>query len=146
MADTKVIAHPRSTPDAVAPTCAVIRSATTHTGKQGLPYFQGICAESVGAREICMHLLTIPPAGRARAHLHASHETAIYVLGGEAEMWYGEDLQHHLMVRAGDLLYIPAGMPHLPANCSATQPCVAVVARTDPNAQESVVLLPTLEP
>jgi uncharacterized RmlC-like cupin family protein len=29
-------------------------------------------------------------------------------------MWYGERLQQHLVVHAGDLLYIPAGMPHLP--------------------------------
>jgi len=28
---------------------------------------------------------------------------------------------------------------------SQTEPCVAVVARTDPNEQESVVLLPELD-
>jgi uncharacterized RmlC-like cupin family protein len=63
-----------------------------------------------------------------------------------SEMWYGENLQQHLMVQSGDLLYIPAGMPRLPANCSQTEPCVAVVARTDPNEQESVVLLHELDP
>ncbi len=31
-----------------------------------------------------MHLLTMPPGGRAKAHLHENHETAIYVLDGEA--------------------------------------------------------------
>jgi uncharacterized RmlC-like cupin family protein len=36
-------------------------------------------------------------------------------------------------------------MPHLPYNLSGTESCVAVVARTDPNEQESVVLLPELE-
>ena len=92
-----------------------------------------------------MHLQTIPPGGRARAHLHANHETAIYVLSGTAEMWYGEVLQQHLTGRAGDFLYIPAGTPHLPANCSPTEPCIAVIARTDPNEQESVVLLPELD-
>lgn len=60
-------------------------------------------------------------------------------------MWYGDRLQHHLFARAGDFLYIPAGMPHLPANVSRTEPCTAVIARTDPNEQESVVLLPELE-
>lgn len=48
-------------------------------------------------------------------------------------------------VLAGDFLYIPAGVPHLPANQSKTQPCIAVIARTDPNEQESVVLLPELD-
>ena len=92
-----------------------------------------------------MHLVTIPPGARANAHLHEDHETAIYVLQGEAEMWFGEDLQEYLTVKAGDFLYIPAGMPHLPGNPSATEPCVAVLARTDPNEQESVILLPELE-
>ena len=63
-------------------------------------------------------------------------------LSGASEVRYGEDLRQHLVTRAGDFLYIPAGMPHLPANCSQTEPCIVVVARTDPNEQESVILLP----
>jgi uncharacterized RmlC-like cupin family protein len=126
-------------------TCAVIRAADTYAGKQGLEYFSGVSAQSTGAQGLCMHVLTIPPGGRAKAHLHASHETAIYVLQGAAEMWYGEHLREHLTARAGDFIYIPAGMPHLPANPSATEPVVAVLARTDPNEQESVHLLPELD-
>ncbi len=42
------------------------------------------------------------------------------------------------------MLYIPANMPHLPANLS-DKPATAVIARTDPHEQESVVLLPELE-
>jgi hypothetical protein len=30
----------------------------------------------------------------------------------------------------------PPGMPHLPANFSSTEPCIAVTAGTDPNEQE----------
>ncbi len=127
------------------PTCAIIHSKDTYEGKQGLTYFAGISAESAGAKGICMHLLTFPPGGRARAHLHENHETAIYVLSGEAEMWYGEGLQEYMAVNAGDFVYIPAGMPHLPGNPSQTEPCHALIARTDPNEQESVVLLPELD-
>ena len=126
------------------PTCRVIRVAETYAGKQGFDYFAGISSESVGAKGVCMHLLEIPPGGRARAHLHESHETAIYVLSGEAEMWYGDGLKEHLVVRAGEFLYIPAGIPHLPANTS-DKPCVGIIARTDPNEQESVLLLPHLD-
>jgi uncharacterized RmlC-like cupin family protein len=36
-------------------------------------------------------------------------------------------------------------MPHLPYNPSQTENCVAIIARTDPNEQESVVLLPHLD-
>ena len=46
---------------------------------------------------------------------------------------------------AGDFFYIPADVPHLPYNPSQTEDVVAVIARTDPNEQESVVLLPELE-
>jgi uncharacterized RmlC-like cupin family protein len=126
-------------------TCQLIRATDTYAGKQGFDYFAGISAESTGARGICMHLLTIPPGQRAKAHLHENHETAIYVLSGESQVWYGERLQHHLTVHAGDMFYIPAGVPHLPANLS-DQPVTAVIARTDPNEQESVVLLPELDP
>jgi uncharacterized RmlC-like cupin family protein len=122
----------------------VVRPASTYAGKQGFDYFVGISAESVGSQGICMHLLTIPPSGRAKAHLHEHHETAIYVLSGEVETWYGEGLREHLTVRAGEYLYIPAGMPHLPIN-TGSELATAVLARTDPSEQESVVLLPDLE-
>jgi uncharacterized RmlC-like cupin family protein len=128
------------------PTCVVIPRAEEYDGKQGLSYFAGISAESARAKGMCMHLVTIPPKGRAKPHLHEHHESAVYVLSGEAGMWYGEGLREHLTVRAGDFLYIPANMPHLPYNASDTVPCVGVVARTDPNEQESVTLLEMEDP
>jgi uncharacterized RmlC-like cupin family protein len=130
--------------DRSEPTCRLVRAEDTYRGKQGLTYFCGIAAETVGSKGICMHLLTIPPGGRAKAHMHANHETAIYVLEGEAVALYGDRLQHHAVTKAGDLFYIPAGMPHLPINLTS-KPISAVIARTDPNEQESVVLLPELE-
>lgn len=126
-------------------TCKVIHPGGTYPGKQAFTYFAGISADNCGSRGICMHLLTIPPQGRAKAHLHENHETAIYVIGGTAAMWYGARLEEHLDCRAGDYLYIPAGVPHLPYNPSATDACTAVIARTDPNEQESVVLRPELD-
>jgi uncharacterized RmlC-like cupin family protein len=125
--------------------CTRIRPDESYQGKQGLSYFAGISTESAQSNALCMHLLRIPPGGRARAHLHENHESAIYVLSGEAEMWWGENLQEHMVTKAGDFVYIPAGVPHLPANLSQTEPCIAIIARTDPNEQESVVLLPELE-
>lgn len=126
------------------PTCRIVRPENTYDGKQGLSYFTGIAAETVGAKGICMHLLTMPPGARAKAHLHENHETAIYVLSGAAHTWYGDRLENHVVLHAGELMYIPAGVPHLPANLS-NAPCTAVIARTDPNEQESVVLLPELD-
>ncbi len=130
--------------ESVEPTCRLFRPGETYAGKQGFRYAAGISAESAGASGICMHLLTIQPGDRAKAHMHADHETAIYALKGTSEMRYGDRLQHHMVVHEGEMLYIPAGVPHLPMNRSDA-PCTVVIARTDPNEQESVVLLPELE-
>jgi uncharacterized RmlC-like cupin family protein len=124
--------------------CRLVRPSDTYDGKQGLTYFEGIASETVGSRAICMHLLTIPPGGRAKVHLHQDHETAIYILQGEAITLWGDDLEERTDLRGGDLFYIPAGVPHLPVNIG-NAPVSAVIARTDPNEQESVVLLPELE-
>lgn len=118
--------------------------AATYAGKQGFSYFEGISRESAGSQSICMHLLTIPPGGRARAHKHATHETAIYVLEGTTIMYWGARLEHRMEISAGEMLYIPADMPHLPFNPGPGE-ARAVIARTDPHEQESVVLLPELE-
>ncbi|HLH49456.1 MAG TPA: cupin domain-containing protein [Roseiarcus sp.] len=133
----------RSTPDQSA--CALMRAGAPFIGKQGLTYAPALSAETVGAKGIHMQILTMPPGARAKAHKHEAHETAIYVLSGEAGMYYGERLEKHMTTRAGDFVYIPANVPHLPYNASASEPCTAVIARTDPNEQESVVLLPELD-
>lgn len=126
------------------PTCSVVRASRAYSGKQGLGYFEGVATETVGSTGLCMHVVTIPPGARAKAHLHEAHESAVYVLSGEARTWYGERLEHFADMKAGDMMYIPAGVPHLPANLSDA-PCTALIARTDPREQESVVLLPHLD-
>ncbi len=126
------------------PSCHKLRPGGTYSGPQGLDYFEGIAKETAGSSAICMHLLEIPPGARAKAHKHADHETAIYVLEGSAVMYWGERLENRMETAAGDMVYIPADMPHLPVN-ESDAPARAVIARTDPNERESVVLLPELE-
>ena len=125
--------------------CKLLRAGEAFIGKQGFSYAPAVSAENVGASAIHMQLLTMPPGARAKAHKHEAHETAIYVLSGEGAMYYGERLEQHMAAKPGDFIYIPANMPHLPYNMSETEPCIAVIARTDPNEQESVVLMPELE-
>ena len=124
--------------------CRKISPAGEYAGKQGFAYLEGVSRETVGSTAICMHLLTIPPGGRAKAHKHATHETAIYVLSGTMVMYWGAALENRMEISAGEMLYIPADMPHLPLN-PGPEPATAVIARTDPNEQESVTLLPDLE-
>ena len=127
------------------PTCRVVRAGAEFAAKQGHLLAPGISAQSAGAQKIHLQIATIPPGTQARAHKHADHETALYVISGKSGMWYGKALEQHLTVGAGDFLYVPANMPHLPYNPSESENCVAVIARTDPDEQESVVLLPGLE-
>lgn len=129
-------------------TCRIIRGGRggeAFVSKQGLTYFTGVGAENAGARQLCLHRLVIPPSGRAKAHMHENHESAIYLIDGTVHVWWGERLGENARMSGGDFIYIPPSVPHLPVNVSATEPATVVVARTDPNEQESVVLLPELD-
>ena len=118
----------------------IIRAGGSYDGKQGMTLATGVSSRSTGARGLCLHLATIPPGTRGVPHVHNGHESAIYTVSGETEVWHGEGLRHRAVVTAGDFLYVPPGTPHLPVNRSEVT-TVAVVARTDPREQESVVTL-----
>ncbi|MCX5376074.1 cupin domain-containing protein [Streptomyces sp. NBC_00091] len=119
--------------------CVAVRTGG-YEGVQGGSFGAGISAQSAGARGLCLHRLVMPAGTRGRPHLHAGHESAIFVQSGEVEVWHGEGLAEHLVLRAGDYLYIPADTPHMPVN-TGTQDMVCLVARTDPDEQEGVRLL-----
>jgi uncharacterized RmlC-like cupin family protein len=118
----------------------VIRADGCYAGKQGMSLATGVSSRSAGAQALCLHLVTIPPGTRGVPHAHQGHESAIYTVSGETEVWHGEGLLQRTVVRAGDFMYVPPGTPHLPVNRSGVT-TVAVVARTDPREQESVVTM-----
>lgn len=130
---------------ALGSTCRVVRPGDPYDGTQGPSYTPGVSAESVGSRGIWLGMVTIAPGGRTRAHVHAGHESAFYLVSGELELWHGEGLREHEVARPGDFLYIPAGVPHVAVNRSRTEPAVAIGGRTDPSEHESVVLQPELD-
>ncbi|MGH3253850.1 MAG: cupin domain-containing protein [Streptosporangiaceae bacterium] len=118
----------------------IIRAAGQYEGKQGMSLATGVSSRSAGARALCLHLVMIPPGTRGVPHVHDGHESAIYTVSGETEVWHGEGLRQCSVVKAGDFMYVPPGTPHLPVNRSDVM-TIAVVARTDPQEQESVVTL-----
>ena len=118
----------------------VIRSGGSYDGKQGMSLATGVSHRSAGAQGLCLHVVTIPPGTRGVPHVHDGHESAIYTVSGETEVWHGEGLQQRTVVHAGDFMYVPPGIPHLPVNRSDVM-TVAVVARTDPQEQESVITM-----
>lgn len=118
-----------------------VRPLTASPTRQGLRQFVGISGANSGARGLSLNRVVIPPGARAEPHRHVGSESAIYLLQGMVETRYGERLERRVVNRAGDFLFIPAGVPHQPINLSATEPAIAIVARNDPEEQEHVELL-----
>jgi uncharacterized RmlC-like cupin family protein len=124
--------------------CRVVRSGSAYEGKQGLRYVRGLTGVTAGSRAISMTLVTMPDGARAKAHLHRDIETAIYMIDGCVETFYGERLEERLESAAGDYVYIPPNLPHLVVNRSGAD-ATALVAHTAANDQHGIVLLPELD-
>lgn len=118
-----------------------VQSVRPHTPVdtlQRLPYFVGISGQTVQATGLSMHLVVIPPGARSEPHLHLGYETGIYVLEGEVLTRWGAALEHEVVSRAGEFLFVPPGVPHEAINLSVTMAARAVVARNDPAEQDKV--------
>ncbi|MEB3174875.1 MAG: cupin domain-containing protein [Cyanobacteriota bacterium] len=115
-----------------------VRPAETVDTIQRLPNFVGISEQTAGARGLSMNLVVIPPGAKAEPHYHDGYETAIYLLEGRVETFYGDNLAKSVVNQKGDFIFIPNGVPHQPVNLSQTEAALALVARNDPNEQESV--------
>ena len=120
-----------------------VRTGTSVLSKQGLPNFPGVSGKNAGAKGLSLLRVVIPPGATANAHYHAGFETAIFLLKGRVLTRYGRDLAEEVINVAGDFIFIPPDVPHEPRNMSVTDEAIAIVARTDPNEQESVVLYPS---
>ena len=116
----------------------VVRPDAEILSRQKLPLYVGISGETAGATGISMNMVVIPAGGAAAPHLHRGYETAIYLLKGRVKTLYGEGLKKSMINEEGDFLFIPADVPHQPVNLSETETAIAIVARNDPNEQESV--------
>lgn len=127
------------------PRC-VVRGSQPYTSAQGTVYAPGISAETVGAASLFLGVVSLPAGERTKAHVHARHESAFYMLSGEeVELWTGDQLQDCSVARPGDYLFIPAGIPHVAVNRSKSQPAVFIGARNESTAQESVLMRPELD-
>ncbi len=134
------MSHPSREGDATPPMQPVqaVRADRSEMRAQGLPYFLGISGKTVGSRALSMHMVVIPPGGRAEPHLHQGYETGIYVLEGRVATRWGEHLQNEVVSEPGDFLFIPPGMPHEAINLSSTDAARAIVARNDPAEEDRV--------
>ena len=122
----------------------VIRPPDAKKGSTGFEYMAGVVAETVACEKLALQLVRIQPGVRSQAHSHGEHESAAYVLEGEVVTWYGDELLKHVTARPGDFVFIPPNTPHVAANYGEVE-AVALMARSDPAAQEDVKTFPKLD-
>lgn len=135
---TSGAAKPAETAETSDRDIVTVRPEVTTDTVQKLPNYVGISGLTAGAEGISMNMVIIPAGAKAEPHFHQGFETAIYLLKGKVETFYGENLAKSVINEAGDFIFIPAGVPHQPHNLSNSEPAIALVARNDPNEQESV--------
>jgi uncharacterized RmlC-like cupin family protein len=123
---------------------AVVKPGGTYLGKQGITYGAGASKETVGAAKVCMNVMPMPPGARAKVHYHDGIETIAYMLAGECAVYYGDDLEHRVLVRTGEQAFCPADVPHAPVNESGA-PCTWIVVHSSGSDQDGIVLLPALD-
>ena len=122
----------------------VIEPGGTYVGKQGFTYQAGVSTETVGAKQVCLNVLPMPPGAKAKVHYHKSIETIAYLLEGECAVYYGDRLKHRLAIKAGDQVYMPEDVPHAPCNESGA-PCKWIVVHSSGSDQDGIVLLAELD-
>ena len=123
---------------------AVVKPGQTYVGKQGFTYGAGASAETVGAKSICMNVLPMPPDAAAKAHYHENIETIAYMLEGECAVYYGDDLEHRVLVCQSEQCFVAADVPHAPRNESGKS-CTLLVVHSSGSDQDGIVLLPDLD-
>jgi len=106
----------------------------------GIRYKSGLSARNTGACKLSMNVATIPPGGVAGAHIHVDFEVMLYILEGRVRHEYGPGCKSVVDNEAGDFIFIEPGVPHEVFNLSDTEPVRAVVARSDADEWEHIVL------
>src|SRR5687768_7388547 len=122
---------------------SVLRASGTTRGWNGIRYKTGLSAKNVAARKLSMNVATIPPGGVAYAHIHVDFEVMLYILEGRVRHDFGDGLAKSVENSAGDFIFIEPGIPHEVCNLSATEPVVAVVARSDASEWEHIIDYPS---
>ena len=117
----------------------VVRRGEACRDWNGIHYQVGLSEKNVAAKQLSMNVATIPPGGVANAHVHVGFEVMLYILAGRVRHEYGDGLKQIVENGPGDFIFIEPGVPHEVFNVSATEPVVAVVARSDASEWQNIV-------
>jgi uncharacterized RmlC-like cupin family protein len=94
-----------------------------------------IAADTCGSTAIFTVLSRLAPGLRSSPHIHTNCESSIYVASGQGRVLTGTHLDHELVIRPGDFLFVPPGAPHVVVN-EGDDDIVLVVSRN--TAEEHV--------
>lgn len=87
--------------------------------------------ELVAGGTIFLKKEIVAPKAAGIPHYHPC-QTAIYIIVGEVRVDYGPNMEYTEYVKAGDAIFIPAGVVHRPVNVSETVVAECLVARDMP--------------
>ena len=122
----------------------LVKSDRQYLGGQGVTYNAGVSSNTAGAEKVCMNVLPMPAGVRAKIHFHENIETIAYLLEGECTVFHGENLENQTVVRAGEQIFIPGNVSHVPYNLG-NEKCVWVVVHSSGSDQDGLVLTSQLE-
>lgn len=93
----------------------------------------GIDRTSTHTQQLWMGRVSCEPGMVSAPHHHGEAETAGFVLSGTAHIYYGDDFVDYVVVREGEMVYVPSHLPHIEANGSKTRPLEFLTTRSPDN-------------
>lgn len=123
----------------------VVRPEKTERAKQQVDALFGINGVSTPSKHLSLLVTSLRPGKASTVHYHVDHESALYGITGSVHMFWGKELEHDVILSAGDFCYIPPFCPHVTYNRSHTEVAAFVTARTDALEQERVIPVPELD-
>src|SRR3954468_15523876 len=91
-----------------------------------------ISQATAGASRIYMGVFRVPPGAQSLPHYHERCESAVYMLSGDLDVRWGDNLEQTVTIGRGDMVFVPPRETHQLRNLSDTEPAEYVVSRDAP--------------
>ena len=111
----------------------IVKPGPDHLVPRGVVGGAEVSQATTGAANIYMGVFRVPAGAQSIPHYHAGCESAVYMLSGNLNVRWGEELEHSIALERGDLVYVPPRETHLLENPSETTDAEYVVARDAPD-------------
>lgn len=117
----------------------VVRAGALDTSMRASGRATAFDFAGTGGRETWIGAVTLQPNANTGAHHHGRHEIGVYVVKGQGEIRWGDQLEFASEISPGDFVYFAPHVPHQERNLSASDTLDFVVVRSD-NERIAVIL------